>query len=252
MTRDTESNAISFVVPVYKSASTLLELHTRMGELARNENWRIEIIYVNDASPDHSFEILRNLPNYPAHSIYRLTQNHGQSTALITGIAQARYPLFATLDADLQDDPAVTGRLITALKPDHDVAFAIRTGRYEGYSRLVTSYLFKTLVTLFSGGRIPRNAGLFLAGRTDRFKSMVAYLPDRPYLIGLISKLNLKCVSVAVSREKNKYGETSYTFKKRLGVARSFFRTLYLKKSVMSYEKWLADYLVIEKERSIG
>ena len=239
---------ISIVIPVYKSATTLRELHRRIGNVARKEHWNCEIIYVNDASPDQSLSILQSLvPDIP-FQIINLKQNTGQSSALIIGIAFASGDFIATMDADLQDKPEKLPDLLKALRPEQDVIFAKRAGHYESGGRLATSFLFKGLVHLFSGFRIPMHAGLFMLAKRRSVLQFQSYLPQSPYLIGLIARNRLSCGSIVVEREENLYGETSYTFAKRIKVARIFFRTLDMKPSMDNSEakKWIHEHLVAE------
>ena len=246
---------ISIVVPVYKSASTLVALHERISQVAALLAVPCEIVYVNDASPDHSLTILRQLPPTVSFHIINLKKNAGQSTALIAGMAFARGELIATMDADLQDEPENLPILIDALKPGIDVVFAKRQGKYESPGRLLTSYFFKGMVHWFSGKKIPMNAGLFMIARKDAVGNFTSYLPHSPYLIGLIAKGRLRCATITVERRGNAFGETSYTFRKRMRVAKSFFRTLRLPTPQPGPKgtEWLnlhllADHLYIDRE----
>ena len=49
--------AVSVVVPVYRNARTLHELHARIVS-ALVEAWSFEIVFVNDACPDGSLAVL--------------------------------------------------------------------------------------------------------------------------------------------------------------------------------------------------
>lgn len=246
---------VSIVVPVYKSASTLAELHERVSMMSAKAEDAYEIIYVNDASPDHSLSILRQLPPTVSFHIIDLKRNVGQSSALITGMAFARGDLVATMDADLQDEPENLLRLIRSIGPGTDVVFATRQGQYESTARLFTSFFFKGMVHWFSGKRIPMHAGLFMVIHRDAARQFLPFLKESPYLIGLIAKTRLRCKGIPVKRSGNQHGETSYTFRKRLRVAASFFRTLRLASSETPAEnmEWLnshllADHLYIVKK----
>ncbi|MEO6282450.1 MAG: glycosyltransferase [Dyadobacter sp.] len=220
---------ISIVIPVYKSASTLLELHRRLSELAVAANWKCEVIYVNDASPDQSLNVLKALPHSIDFRIINLKNNVGQSSALLVGMLFAKHDLIATMDADLQDEPEKLPELVHALKSENDVIFAKRKGSYESGGRLFTSFIFKGLVHIYSGRRIPMNAGLFMTIRKHAALQLLPFLPQSPYLIGVIAHVKLRCDSVAIDRKGNQLGESSYTFKKRLAVAKRFFGTLKLR-----------------------
>jgi len=239
---------LSIVIPVYKSASTLVALHERIGRVAAALPVPCEIVYVNDASPDHSLSILRQLPPTISFHIVNLKKNTGQSNALIAGMAFARGELLATMDADLQDEPENLAVMIEAMKPGIDIVFAKRQGQYETPGRLLTSFLFKGMVHWFSARKIPMNAGLFMVLRSVAASGFVPYLPHSPYLIGLIARTGLRCATVTVERPGNAFGETSYTFRKRLRVARSFFRTLRLPSPEPGPEAvaWLNSHLLAD------
>ncbi|SDE47587.1 Glycosyltransferase involved in cell wall bisynthesis [Dyadobacter soli] len=239
---------ISIIIPVYKSASTLAALHKRISQVAASLPIACEIVYVNDASPDNSLAILRELPPDIAFHIINLKKNAGQSNALIVGMAFAHGELVATMDADLQDEPENLSTLINAMQPGIDVVFAKRQGQYESPGRLLTSYFFKGMVHWFSGRKVPMNAGLFMVLKKDAAVRFAPYLPYSPYLIGLIAKAGLKCAAVTVQRPGNAFGETSYTFKKRMRVAKSFFRTLRLPKMDPGPKptEWLNSHLLAD------
>ncbi len=252
MEKAIESEGISFIVPVYKSENTLEELHARIAQVCASEKWQAEIVYVNDASPDSSQEVLESLPTCIPFRIVRLRNNCGQSHALLCGMIYARYSKCVTLDADLQDTPEVVPLLADCLKSDTDTVFATREGNYESAGRLFTSFVFKTIVSLFSRGRIPPNAGLFLLIRKSAAEPFFRYLPDSPYLLGLIAKFRLKCGAFKVRRERNALGETSYSFSKRLRVARSFFKTLSLpeRAGTAALDDWLKS--CVEDDKMYG
>ncbi|MGN7887771.1 glycosyltransferase family 2 protein [Dyadobacter sp. 22481] len=245
---------LSIVIPVYKSASTLVALHERITHVAASLSIPCEVVYVNDASPDHSLAILRELPASISFHIVNLKKNTGQSNALIAGMTFARGELIATMDADLQDEPENLAAMIGAMKPGIDVVFAKRQGQYESPGRLLTSFLFKGMVHWFSARKIPMNAGLFMVLRSDATAGFIPYLPHYPYLIGLIAKTGLRCATVTVERQGNAFGETSYTFRKRLRVARSFFRTLRLPspKSHQEAAGWLNSHLLADHSYIAG
>lgn len=233
---------LSIVIPVYRSTSTLIELHRRLENIIHSLNINGEIIYVDDASPDHSASVLESLTSSIPCQIINLNQNIGQSGALLVGMYFSDGNLIATMDADLQDEPEKLPLLIENI--DHfDVIFAGRKGDYESKSKLFTSLLFKSLVHFVSGRRIPKQAGLFLLIKRPAAHRLIPYLPLSPYLLGLIAKEKLECTSIIIDRSKNSLGETSYTFRKRLKVARQFFKTLWMQPLSKNVDVWLKSKL---------
>ena len=58
---------ISVVVPVYRNALTLKELSERLTSTITKMNCQPELIFVNDGSPDNSWEVIKNLKTLNPH-----------------------------------------------------------------------------------------------------------------------------------------------------------------------------------------
>ena len=96
---------------------------------------RFEIIVVDDASTDRTPAVLEDLAaDYPELRGVVLGAGAGQSSATLAGIRIARGDWIATLDADLQNDPADLVTLWDAL-PGHDAALGWRAERRDVWSR---------------------------------------------------------------------------------------------------------------------
>lgn len=98
-----------------------------------------EILIVDDGSTDGTPGVLRGLAlEYREVRVVALRPGAGQSSATVAGIRAARGDWIATLDADLQNDPADLVRLWEAL-PGHDAALGWRVDRQDSWSRRVIS-----------------------------------------------------------------------------------------------------------------
>jgi glycosyltransferase involved in cell wall biosynthesis len=98
-----------------------------------------EVVVVDDASIDDTAGVLDALArDVPELRPLSLTQQVGQSAALAAGLHAASGAWIATLDADLQNDPADLATLWDVL-PGHDVALGWRVQRRDSLSRRVIS-----------------------------------------------------------------------------------------------------------------
>src|SRR5690606_27975322 len=99
------SLGLSIVVPVYRGAAAVGRLVAALSAL-RPEGG-LEIVLVNDGSPDNSAEVCRELARtatvpltYVEHA-----RNFGEHNAVMSGLRQARGRYIITMDDDLQNPP---------------------------------------------------------------------------------------------------------------------------------------------------
>jgi polyisoprenyl-phosphate glycosyltransferase len=182
--------AVSVIVPVYGNASTLRELAARIARVLTD----YEIVFVNDASPDDSAEVLATLDA----CVVTHERNRGQNSAVLTGFAHARGATLVVLDADLQDPPeAIPELLRRKAENSAAIAFASRIGDYASGGRMFTSRLYKRILTRLAF--VPQGAGLFVA--LDRDVAMrVAAMAPVPSIVAALGLLRVKTIAVPVAR----------------------------------------------------
>ena len=105
---------VSFVIPCYNSSQTLgkviAEIQETMGAL---NQYKYEIILVNDCSPDNTFEVIEQLCK-ENHNIcgVNLAKNFGQHGALMAGFHQVTGDILVCLDDDGQTPANEVGKLL--------------------------------------------------------------------------------------------------------------------------------------------
>src|SRR5258708_35620594 len=97
---------LSIVTTLYCSAPHLEEFYTRAREVAEMVSSELEIILVNDGSPDNSLEIALSLHRRDRRvRVIDLSRNFGHHKAMMTGLAHARGELIFLVDSDLEEEP---------------------------------------------------------------------------------------------------------------------------------------------------
>src|SRR5690348_6827932 len=97
---------LSIVATLYRSAATVDEFYRRAMAAGEKLTDRIELILVNDGSPDDSLE--RALALYKADPrvvVIDLARNTGHHKAMMVGLTHARGDLVFLLDSDLEEEP---------------------------------------------------------------------------------------------------------------------------------------------------
>jgi dolichol-phosphate mannosyltransferase len=140
--------SLSVVVPAKNEAEGLPQLVEQIARALRplraergggGRIDRFEVVIVDDGSTDETAAVLRRLEGaYPELRPIALERNAGQSAATAAGFRAARGDWVATLDADLQNDPADLVTLWDAL-PGHDAALGWRVRREDVWSKRVIS-----------------------------------------------------------------------------------------------------------------
>jgi len=130
---------LSIVVPVYNEEANVLPLFREVREAFANRRLNYELIFVDDGSTDSTWnKIVESHALDPRVRGFRHQKNAGQSAALWTGIIASTAPVIATLDGDLQNDPADLPKLLDALD-DCDFVCGVRAKRNDDWLRRVST-----------------------------------------------------------------------------------------------------------------
>ena len=130
---------LSIVVPVFNEAGNVQPLVNEVIAAFQTELRTYELVFVDDASTDTTWERIQDACRTDARVRgLRHTRNSGQSAAIWSGILESHAPLIATLDGDLQNDPADLPRLLAELQ-DCDFVCGVRVNRRDNFIRRASS-----------------------------------------------------------------------------------------------------------------
>jgi glycosyltransferase involved in cell wall biosynthesis len=159
--------ALSIVVPVFNSEATLPLLTERIHAALTERYSPIELILVNDASADGSWETIQGLEAlYPWVRGINLMRNFGQHNALLCGIRVACYPLIVTMDDDLQNPPEEAPKLLRKLEEGFDVVYGTPRRESHGLFRDLASVITKFALQRAMGAETARSVSAFRCFRT--------------------------------------------------------------------------------------
>ncbi len=132
---------ISVVVPLFNEAENVAPLVAQILAALKPDPRTIELVLVDDASTDDTWKNIAAAHDLdPRVRGLRHDRNSGQSAALWTGFRATAAPVIATLDGDLQNDPADFPRLLAELGR-HDLVCGMRVARQDNFVRRVSSGL---------------------------------------------------------------------------------------------------------------
>ena len=208
---------LSVVSPVYGCEGCLEHLVERVKAAAATTGMALEIILVNDGSPDGSWQRIAELARvHPEVRGVRLSRNFGQHYAIAAGIEHARGELVAVMDCDLQDLPEELPKLVAAAKSGSDIALAQRTERQDSPLKRFTSFAFFKLLGYLTDVRQDHstaNFGVFSRKVID----VVNAMPEADRCFPLMVKwTGLPTTLVPVGHARRGEGRSGYNLGKLL------------------------------------
>jgi undecaprenyl-phosphate 4-deoxy-4-formamido-L-arabinose transferase len=209
------SLALSFVIPLYRSAETITAVVRDIETLQVDGGH--EIILVNDGSEDRTSEVARGLlanARVPI-TLIEHARNYGEHNAVLTGWRHARGAHIVNLDDDGQNPPAEAARLwAEAKRTGMDVIF----GHYIEKQHSLWRNLGSRFTNRMTDWALDKPPGFYLSSFrcVTRFVAdqVVHYAGPYPYIDGLILQVTQRIGSIEVKHEPRRAGASTYTLRR--------------------------------------
>ncbi len=211
---------ISVVIPVYGCRAALNELHRRLTETLTKLTNDYEIILVNDACPQNSWEIIEEICDRDKRVVgIELSRNFGQIFAITAGLDASKGDWVVVMDCDLQDRPEEIINLYNKAQEGYDVVFARRAERKDSVGKILVSKIFYSIYSFATDSKYdPAICNFSITHRkvVDSYCSMRE--AHRAY-VAYIKWLGFKQTHIDVEHNDRHEGKSSYNFKKRMKLA---------------------------------
>ena len=205
---------ISVVIPLYNEEESLPELFAWIKRMMEANNFSYEVIFVNDGSTDHSWQVIQRLGSESEHvKGIKFRRNYGKSPALYCGFKQAQGDVVITMDADLQDSPDEIPALYKMIVEDgYDLVSGYKQKRYDPLSKTIPTKLFNATARKISGIKNLHdfNCGL-KAYRKAVVKNIEVYGEMHRYIPYLAKNAGFdKIGEKVVHHQARKYGSSKF------------------------------------------
>ncbi|MGO5097228.1 glycosyltransferase family 2 protein [Agathobaculum sp. LCP25S3_E8] len=154
-----QKKLFSIVLPIYKNEPNLP--HTVPFILENSSalfpNYRIEIVMVNDGSPDNSWELMKQYQKrYPdCIRIAKFVHNFGQPLAIRHGIQMAKGDCIGVISADLQEPFELFVDMLEELERGTELVCATREARSDHAKGLIFSQIAHRLFHRYINKQYP-------------------------------------------------------------------------------------------------
>lgn len=210
---------LSIVATLYKSASDIAEFHRRAMAAAERLTDDVEMILVDDGSPDASLEIAVGIQKAdPRVTVVELARNFGHHRAMMTGLTHATGDLVFLVDSDLEEEPELLGLFYDKLTGEGwDVVFGVQRARRGKLVERLTGEVFFRITKALSDHPLPRNVVTARLMRRDYVKALIAH-EDRTFIIAHLWNIAGFHQS-AMQIEKLALSPTTYSLRRRIEMA---------------------------------
>lgn len=210
---------LSVVAPAYEERDNLGPLVEAVRD-ALDASMRWELVIVDDGSRDGTGDVLRRLASEePRVTAVYLRENRGQTAATAAGIAVARGRLIATIDADLQNDPADLPGMVEALG-DADAVVGVRTKRRDSIVRRLSSRVANWVRNRLSGDSIQDTGCALKVFRAEALETLPLFEGMHRFLPTLLRIHGFEVLERPVGHHPRTAGRSKY------GVWNRAFRAL--------------------------
>jgi undecaprenyl-phosphate 4-deoxy-4-formamido-L-arabinose transferase len=193
-----------------------MEINKTMKALTQ---YTYEIVLVNDASPDNTFEAIRALCGQQKNiCAVNLAKNFGQHSALMAGFSYAKGDIVVCLDDDGQTPADEVGKLLDAIEEGADVVYARYEHKQHSGFRNFGSKVNELMTRVMLGKPKDLYLSSYFAAKRFVVEEMLRYQNPYPYVIGLVLRSTKKIVNVDVTHREREIGTSGYTVGKLLAL----------------------------------
>jgi len=209
---------LSIVIPVHNEERSILPLYDRLTIVLESLHRPYEILFIDDASTDRSFELLANLVETDSRlKVIRLRRNFGQTAALAAGFHEAKGKVIIAMDGDLQHVPEDIPALLAKIDEGYDIASGWRKERVDNpITRKLPSRVANWLMARASGLDLRDFGTTFKAYRAEVLEDVHLYGEMHRFIPALASFYGARVAEVPIRNTPRAAGGSHY------GLGRTF------------------------------
>ena len=201
---------ISAIIACYLDEQAIPIMYERLIKTFKNIRCDYEIIFVNDASPDNSQEVLERICLKDSKVIaITHSRNFGGQAGFMSGMEISSGDSVVLMDGDLQDPPELIEKFYAKWIEGYDVVYGVRVGREMKLHMNFFYKLFYHLLSAMSFIKIPKNAGDFSLIDRKVVDHLIQFPETDQYIRGLRAWLGFNQTGIDYVRPKRKFGRST-------------------------------------------
>lgn len=213
---------IYIVVPCYNEEAVLTETTRQLANVIKTLVRPARILYVDDGSRDGTWSLIERLGGeYAEVRGVRLAHNVGHQQALWAGMEHVagEAEAIVSIDADLQDDVDVIGRMVKDYTEGADVVYGVRASRAtDSVFKRWTAQAFYRFMTAMGSETVYNHADFRLLSQRA-LRALLAHHERNLFLRGMVPLLGFNVRKEYYDRKERQAGESKYPLSKMLSLA---------------------------------
>jgi putative glycosyltransferase len=210
---------LSIVTTLYRSADTIEAFYERAMKVAQTITSDVEMVMVNDGSPDDSLHLALQLHQRdPRLTVVDLARNFGHHKAMMTGLAHATGELIFLVDSDLEESPEDLLQFHDVMKREAcDVVYGVQESRRGGLFERTSGALFFAVLDVLGDRPVPRNLVTSRLMTRDYVRALVRHR-DREFVMSDLWQVTGFRQTATVVK-KLSLSPSTYTLRSRIELA---------------------------------
>jgi undecaprenyl-phosphate 4-deoxy-4-formamido-L-arabinose transferase len=205
---------VSIVIPVYNEELNLPVLFSRLYPVLDALGRTYEVIFTNDGSADHSFDLLKaqHAARPDVTRVINFNANYGQHMAIMAAFDKVRGDVIVTLDADLQNPPEEIPKLLEKIAAGHDYVGGFRLNRQDSFFRTYASRIINFVREKTTSIEMTDQGCMLRAYRRPVIDAIVRSGAINTFIPALAYSFSSNPAEVGVKHEERHAGVSNYSF----------------------------------------
>jgi nucleoside-diphosphate-sugar epimerase len=211
---------ISAVIACYKDGQAIPFMHQQLTDVFTKCGVDYEIIFVNDASPDNSTDVILGLSKLDGRVIgITHRRNFGSQAAFLSGMRAATGDAVVLLDGDLQDPPHLIEKFIERWNEGYEVVYGHRVDREAPWYMRSAYRGFYRVFNRMASFKVPTDAGDFSLMDRRVVDHLLQFPESDVFLRALRAYVGGRQIGVDYVRPERMFGVSTNNLAKNLGWA---------------------------------
>ncbi len=230
MEKPTRPSSVSLVIPLFNEQDNVRPLYQQLRGVMDNLGRPVEAVFVDDGSTDATVERLTEIIATDKRvCVVRFRRNYGQTAAMQAGLEYASGDVIATLDGDLQNEPADIPMMLGKIDQGYDLVHGWRKHRQDTLlTRKVPSQLANRLISYVTGFPIHDLGCTLKAMRREIADELELYGEMHRFIPILAHWRGAKCVEVETRHHPRRFGTTKYGLSRTVRVVLDLITVKYM------------------------